>query len=147
MFVFCKGKISSFNIEYIDSSSYHLDWAVNHSYQRSKNGSKKKINPVKNKKKKKHNIWEYKIGRRQHSDVSEIAFQHPATFPEQLANDHIVSWSNENDIVYDPFMGSGTTAKMAHLQKRRWIGSEMSKEYVDLAKKRIAPYLSQTTLF
>ena len=44
-------------------------------------------------------------------------------------------------------MGSGTTAKMAHLQKRNWIGSEMSKEYVDLANKRIKPYLDQISLF
>lgn len=36
---------------------------------------------------------------------------HPAVFPEQLANDHIISWSNEGDIVFDPFMGSGTTGK------------------------------------
>ena len=48
--------------------------------------------------------------------------EHPAVFPEQLANDHIISWSNEGDLVYDPFMGSGTTAKMAILNKRNWIG-------------------------
>ena len=62
---------------------------------------------------------------------------HPAQFPEQLANDHIISWSNEGDLVYDPFMGSGTTAKMAILNKRNWIGSEISKEYCEIAEKRI----------
>ncbi len=73
--------------------------------------------------------------------------EHPAVFPEQLAKDHILSWSNENDLVYDPFMGSGTTAKAAHQLKRRWIGSEISSEYVELANKRLEPYLMQESLF
>ena len=68
-------------------------------------------------------------------------------FPEKLAADHIWSWSNEGDLVYDPFMGSGTTAKMAHLYNRNWIGSEISSEYVELANKRLDPYLRQTSLF
>jgi len=73
--------------------------------------------------------------------------EHPAIFPEKLANDHILSWSNENDLVYDPFMGSGTTAKAAHQLKRNWIGSEISSEYVELANKRLEPYLMQESLF
>ena len=68
---------------------------------------------------------------------SKDAGNHPAVFPEQLANDHIATWSNENDIVYDPFMGSGTTAKMAIINKRNWIGSEISEEYCRIAEKRI----------
>lgn len=63
---------------------------------------------------------------------------HKAIFPEQLANDHIVSWSNENNIVYDPFMGSGTTAKMALLNNRNYIGSEISEEYCNIADERLA---------
>jgi len=62
---------------------------------------------------------------------------HPAVFPEQLANDHIISWSNEGDLVYDPLMGSGTTAKMAIINGRNWIGSEVSEEYCQIAEKRI----------
>lgn len=62
---------------------------------------------------------------------------HPAPFPEQLANDHIISWSNEGDIVYDPFMGSGTTAKMCIINKRNYIGSEISSEYCEIIKKRL----------
>ena len=62
---------------------------------------------------------------------------HPAIFPEQLANDHIISWSNEGDLVYDPFMGSGTTAKMSILNKRNWLGSEISEEYCKIIEKRI----------
>jgi DNA modification methylase len=64
--------------------------------------------------------------------------KHPATFPEQLAQDHIISWSNEGDLVYDPFMGSGTTAKMAKINNRNYIGSEISKEYCDIIAERLA---------
>lgn len=92
------------------------------------------------------NVWEYGTGFNI-SSKDVLAFKHPATFPEKLAADHIVSWSNENDLVYDPFMGSGTTAKMSHIHKRRWIGSEISEEYIDIAEKRLHPYLTQMSLF
>lgn len=62
---------------------------------------------------------------------------HPAVFPEQLANDHIISWSNEGDVVLDPFSGSGTTHKMALLNNRKFIGFEISQEYVDIERKRL----------
>lgn len=58
-------------------------------------------------------------------------------FPEQLANDHIITWSNKNDIILDPFMGSGTTGKMALLNDRRFIGIEKVEEYFNIAKNRI----------
>jgi len=87
------------------------------------------------------NIWNYLVGF-QNENVG-----HPAVFPEKLAADHLYSWSNENDLIYDPFMGSGTTAKMAHLQNRKWIGSEISSEYVEIANKRLVKYLTQTKLF
>lgn len=92
------------------------------------------------------NIWYYAVGKNC-SSTDDVAFEHPAIFPEKLCADHIFSWSNENDIVYDCFGGSGTTAKMAHLMKRNWILSEISSEYVQIAEKRIAPYLAQTSLF
>ena len=63
--------------------------------------------------------------------------KHPAQFPEKLAQDHILSWSSEEDIVLDPFMGSGTTAKMAKLNGRKFIGFELSKEYCEIAENRI----------
>jgi site-specific DNA-methyltransferase (adenine-specific) len=92
------------------------------------------------------NIWNYQNGLG-NTTVDEIAYEHPAIFPEKLAADHIYSWSNEGDIVYDCFGGSGTTAKMAHLMKRNWILSEISAEYCQLAQKRISPYLAQTSMF
>jgi len=67
--------------------------------------------------------------------------QHPAMFPEALARDHIRSWSNEGDIVLDPFSGSGTTAKMARELGRHYIGIEVNQEYCDIAEKRLAQKL------
>ena len=92
------------------------------------------------------NIWKYKTGGHK-STKDKIAFEHPAIFPEKLAYDHIISWSNEGDLVYDPFMGSGTTAKMAIKAKRKYIGSEISKDYIDIAEKRLKDYQSQLRLF
>lgn len=77
-----------------------------------------------------HNVWEIPIG-------TTRGVPHAAPFPEKLARDHILSWSNEADLVYDPFIGSGTTAKMAILTKRNYIGSEISEEYYEFANKRI----------
>jgi DNA modification methylase len=85
------------------------------------------------------NVWEYMVGKG-HSTKDEIAFQHPAIFPEQLAEDHIRSWTNPGDLVYDCFMGSGTTAKMALLNGRSFIGSEISAEYCQIAEKRLRFY-------
>jgi site-specific DNA-methyltransferase (adenine-specific) len=68
---------------------------------------------------------------------------HPAVFPEPLARDHILSWSNEGDIVLDPFSGSGTTAKMAKHNGRRFIGIDINPEYCEIAEKR----LLQSVLF
>lgn len=82
------------------------------------------------------NVWVYKIGKG-HSTKDEVAFKHPAIFPEKLAYDHIFSWSNPGDLVYDPMMGSGTVAKMSIVLKRNFIGSEINKEYCDLAQERL----------
>lgn len=62
---------------------------------------------------------------------------HPATFPEKLAEDHIISWSNPGDVVLDPFMGSGTTAKVAIDNGRKYIGFDVSADYCDMARARI----------
>jgi len=69
--------------------------------------------------------------------VGTKSYGHPAIFPEQLAHDHILSWSNEGDTVLDPFMGSGTTGKLAKQLGRNFIGIELDKDYYEIAKKRI----------
>jgi site-specific DNA-methyltransferase (adenine-specific) len=118
MFVFSKGKPKSANL-ICDKPN---KWAGH------KDFSGKLKNPVPDFSPR-NNIWRYV--------TSFNGVKHPAPFPEQLAFDHILSWSVEGDVVYDPFMGSGTTAKAAVLTGREWIGSEISNEYVDLAEKRL----------
>ena len=139
MFVFSKGKPKTFNPIMVKKSEKSL--------QRGKSGRDVSFREIdgkrQNKKpqkitthKQKTNIWRFLTGFCSSSD--NVASKHPAIFPEQLANDHIISWSNENDIVYDPFMGSGTTAKMAKINNRNYIGSEISKEYCDIIAERLA---------
>lgn len=82
------------------------------------------------------NIWEYQVGKWKVTK-DEIAYKHPAIFPEQLAEDHILSWSNEGDLVFDPMAGSGTTLKMAKLHNRNYLGFEISKEYIEIANERL----------
>jgi site-specific DNA-methyltransferase (adenine-specific) len=82
------------------------------------------------------NIWMYNVG----GSVAEedYAFEHPAIFPEQLAEDHILSWSKPNDLVVDIFSGSGTTIKMAKLNERKYIGIDISSEYCGISEKRVS---------
>tara|TARA_R110000868_G_scaffold168619_2_gene403433 strand:+ start:262 stop:1014 length:753 start_codon:yes stop_codon:yes gene_type:complete len=82
------------------------------------------------------NVWEIGAGNNA-STKDKIAFQHPAIFPEKLAEDHILSWSNEGDIVFDPMAGSGTTLKMAKKNNRNYIGIEISQEYIDIINERL----------
>ena len=81
------------------------------------------------------NIWTY--------HESGTRTNHPAVFPEQLANDHIISWSNEGDTVLDCFMGSGTTGKMALLNSRNFIGIEMDEKYFNISCKRIKDAINE----
>ena len=83
--------------------------------------------------KRRDNVWFVNVGTKNHG--------HPAIFPDELARDHILSWSNPGDIVYDPMIGSGTVAKMAIVHQRQFIGSEISEEYANAALERIRPLL------
>lgn len=83
-----------------------------------------------------NNIWIIKNGMYK-STKDVVAFEHPAIFPDELAYRHILTWSKENDLVYDPFMGSGTTAKCSKQLNRNWIGSEINCEYIKIAEDRI----------
>ena len=72
---------------------------------------------------------------------------HFATYPEALIVPCIKAGCPEGGIVYDPFMGSGTTALVSHKLNRNWIGSELNPEYVKIAEKRLRPHLMQVKLF
>ena len=88
--------------------------------------------------KRRDNVWCYYVGQ---EDTD-----HPAVFPLDLAKDMIRSWSDPGDVVYDPFMGSGTTAVAATMLRRRWIGSEISEEYCKGIEERLKPYKGYRTL-
>ena len=84
------------------------------------------------------NIWKI------NTEMSNKNRFHPAQFPEQLANDHVISWSNPGDIVFDPFMGSGTTGKVALLNGRNFIGIELDEGYFEIAQNRIEEAANKT---
>ena len=142
MFIFSKSKLKTFNpiTEKTISTGKMVDRFNTAKVSESATRNREQKTKIKESKFL-NNAWEFIVGGSKETGI------HPASFPEKLCSDHIRSWSNGNDIIYDPFMGSGTTAKMAHLLKRNWIGSEISKEYTELANKRIQPYLDQQTLF
>lgn len=88
------------------------------------------------------NVWQVHAGN--NGDDPTI---HPAVFPEGLAADHIVSWSNPGDVVLDPMCGSGTTLKMARTLERRYLGFDISDEYCELARRRLAGVSIPMALF
>lgn len=142
MFVFSKGKPKTFN-SICDRKNKCGGEKIQSTTLRQKDGSLKKTSAELNNTGRRikeygcrFNIWAISPGKGK-STQDTYAFEHPAIFPEQLANDHIISWSNENDIVFDPFMGSGTTGKMCKLLNRNFIGVEIDKKYFEIAKKRI----------
>lgn len=142
MFILSKGKPKTFN-PICDRKNKCGGEAIKSTTLRQTDGSLKKtsaeINNTGRKIKEygsRFNIWQISPGKGK-STLDEYAFQHPAIFPEQLVQDHIISWSNECDIVFDPFLGSGTTAKMAVLNNRHYIGFELSPKYFQIACKRL----------
>lgn len=139
MFVFSKGKPKTVNLicDKKNKWSGHTNWGKN--TKRLKGNSLVEVSNIKPVPdfSPRNNIWKYSNGGGQASK-DKIAYKHPAIFPEELVADHIQSWSNEGDLVYDPFMGSGTVAKMSIIMKRDWIGSEISEEYVNITNERIS---------
>jgi DNA modification methylase len=116
--------------------------------QRSKDGHRKKVRtPHKiSQYGERHNIWFYDVGF-MHSTLDREAFDHPAIFPEKLAEDHILSWSNPGDVILDPMCGSGTTCKMAAKHGRQYVGIDIAEKYCEIARKRVALIEAQPMLF
>ena len=134
MFVFSKGKIKTTNLIEDRKNKKVCTTIANGSRDKNNADNERKYRTITTKEYgKRFNIWQIE----QRNNQDEFHLLHPAPFPQQLANDHIISWSNEGDVVYDPFMGSGTTAKMAMLNNRNYIGSEISKEYCEIAEQRL----------
>lgn len=144
MFILSKGKPKTFNP--IMRKKIYNDKRTISSGQRNKDGTFSKLKFSKSEDVIDYNIWKIPTGGGI-ATKDKIAYKNPAIFPEKLVYGHIVSWSNENDIVYDPFIGSGTTAKIANKLNRNCIGSEISQEYCDIIKKRLNDHFNQLTLF
>lgn|SRR5574344_701705 len=138
MFVFSKGKPKTTNIRMIPTKN--AGKIIKRTTLQTQNCNKANRVDKTNDKRIDFNVYTLNVGGKKEAE-------HPAIFPEQLAQDHIRSWSKEGDLVYDPFMGSGTTAKMANLLKRNWVGSEISVEYMEIINKRLAPYVKQLSIF
>lgn len=141
MFVFVKGKIRD-DIKLIADKKNKwagwTNWGTKTQYDKEGNliAKTKNIKPTPEFSLR-TNIWKYNVS---FNDKTG----HPAVFPEKLAEDHILSWTNEGDIVLDPFMGSGTTAKMAMLNKRNYIGFEKNADYLETSLKRVGKYEGET---
>jgi len=139
MFVFSKGKPKTSNLICDKPNKWagHTNWGKN--TQRGIDGELKETNNIKPVPdfSPRNNIWKYNVGGG-FACTDKIAHKHPAIFPEKLAEDHILTWSNEGDLVLDIFGGSGTTAKMSVLNKRNFIYIDISEEYCELAKERIS---------
>jgi DNA modification methylase len=136
MFVLSKGKPNTTNIIRVPTKEANRI-KNKKSYQRLPNGETVPMKYETGKSERnKENVWMFEVGYMK-TTKDKFAFQHPAMFPEQLAHDHIISWSNEGDIVFDPMCGSGTTCKMAKQLGRNFIGIDISKEYCEIAKQRI----------
>ena len=138
MFVFSKGKPKTFNCLKDRKNKWFNGRKHIKGHYRDVEGSKVRHNKQNLLKEfgARFNIWTISSGH-QKSTKDKIAFKHPAIFPEALARDHILSWSNEGDVVLDIFMGSGTTGKMAKLTGRNFIGIELDPDYFEIAEKRI----------
>ena len=144
MFVFSKGKPKTFNPLMQMKKCIEKNPDRTRTY-RQKDGGLKTLNENAIKRLKKaaqnnyriaDNIWEIQVGYMT-SAKDKYAYKHPAIFPEKLAQDHILSWSNEGDIILDPMAGSGTTLKMAKKNNRNYIGIEISHEYIDIINQRL----------
>lgn len=136
MFILSKGSPKIFNPLKEQTARHGVEMLV---ANKKADGKNHKVPKELKKEKTKTNIWHYAVGLGGTTNDRE-AFAHPAVYPEQLAKDHILSWSNEGDIILDPMCGSGTTCKMAFLNKRNFIGIDISEEYIELARARLNKY-------
>ena len=143
MFVFSKGKVKTFNP--ITEKTVRQGMEMMPFNKGADAVNNKTLKELKSQKTK-TNIWEYAVGLGGTTSDRE-AFKHPAVFPEKLAEDHIISWTNPGDIVFDPMCGSGTTCKMAKKHNRNYIGCDISEEYVDIARRRVDGYNAPASLF
>lgn len=135
MFVFSKGKPKTFNP--IKDVPIKYGKPVGKTSLRNKDGTITNTETTRNSTGKfggRSNVWKMNTVGQENFGKKVV---HPAMFPERLASDHIKMWSNKGELVYDPFIGSGTTARACKDLDRNYIGSEISKEYCEIAEQRL----------
>lgn len=137
MFVLSKGSPKTFNPLKTSTKRQGFEKLVSN---KKADGLNNKVLGELKEEKTRTNIWDYAVGLGG-STNDKIAFQHSAIFPERLAYEHILSWSNQDDVVFDPMCGSGTTCKMAKISNRKYLGMEISAEYTKIAEQRLAETL------
>lgn len=133
VFIFSKDAPETFNPIMVKAKYGHLEASMKH---RGKDGELNYTKTKRNEYTKVRNIFEYSVGGG-HSTKDKVAFKHPAIMPEQLATDMISTWTDVGDTVFDPFTGSGTTAKMCQVLDRKFHGTEMSLEYCNIIQERM----------
>lgn len=145
MFVFSKGAVKTHNPIMIpcEHAGLKLNGTTYKNYSKGEQRRSKLAKPVKEEKID-GNIWSYVVGKKA---VDQEAKGHPAPFPYQLAYDHIISWTNEDDIVLDPMCGSGTTCVAAFESHRNFIGIDISESYCEMARRRIESHKKVFRLF
>ncbi len=136
MFVLSKGSPKTFNARKEKTVRSGYEMVV---HNKGSDAINKKVLKELKKEKTRTNIWAYAVGMGG-TTSDKIAFKHPAVFPENLAGDHILSWTNEGDLVFDPMCGSGTTCKMALLNRRNYIGVDISAEYIEITEQRLRKF-------
>jgi site-specific DNA-methyltransferase (adenine-specific) len=137
MYVFSKGTPKSINLLADKKNKWAGSCSFGKSSFRQPDGSLKTKEKIHVKEMGiRNNVWEYATGYG-YSAEEDFAFEHPAIFPEKLAQDHILSWSNQGDTVLDIFGGSGTTAKMCKVNLRNCIHLDVSEKYCAIAKQRL----------
>lgn len=137
MFVLSKGKPKTYNIQRQETDPRWRNKNNKSASQRNADGTVKKLEYECGKNDRKmDNVWLLNTGYMR-STPDKIAYVHSAIFPDELAKRHILSWSNERDVVLDPMCGSGTTLKMAKITNRNYIGIDVSSEYCELSRKRV----------
>jgi site-specific DNA-methyltransferase (adenine-specific) len=138
MFVFVKGKIHDCELIADKENKWagFTNWGNNTQY--NKNGELIRTNNIKPvpRYSLRNNIWKYSVG----FNTKKFG-KHPAVFPLQLAIDHILSWSKPEHVIFDPFLGSGTTMDACvETCRPNFIGSEISEEYFNIIEKKIEYY-------